>query len=300
VPGGVVFDAGSSDGTLSSKLVIIGEGDQGVLSEVDENNRGLITVGDPNTVLRVHYVNAGGVEKRISRDEMKQFQSGLTMLTSLSAVDNALSRGNQAFVGQSLSDVSKGRPRTRPQPIGSPIEPSDEALIRGLARQGMDMDDLQGSDSIIGRFFEELNLSEIGESINDPEALRDALDNLDDIPDNVTLTEGEGVIHIDLAMVRKFAGEGDIDVEAFDGMLTLHGEIVYSIVYFHSVLIPQMLIFENFHVVSPLEGHDIQELFIDDPWEGAIDTPPEKGCCADQVVEWILILFLSVYIWHLK
>lgn len=63
---------------------------------------------------------------------------------------------------------------------------------------------------------------------------------------------------------------------------------LYKIGYFHSVLIPFTLIYENYHVVHPPEGHGIREIFIDDPFEGVNENPPKKGGYAEEVIEWIL------------
>lgn len=65
-------------------------------------------------------------------------------------------------------------------------------------------------------------------------------------------------------------------------------DIVYKIGYFHSVLIPFTLIYENYYVVHPPAGHGIEEIFLTDPWEGINEKPPKKGGYADEVIDWVL------------
>jgi squalene-hopene/tetraprenyl-beta-curcumene cyclase len=65
-------------------------------------------------------------------------------------------------------------------------------------------------------------------------------------------------------------------------------KLPYELGYFHSVLIPFTMIYENYRAVNPPAGRDIHEIFLADPWRGVHETPPPKGCCADEALAWIL------------
>jgi squalene-hopene/tetraprenyl-beta-curcumene cyclase len=65
-------------------------------------------------------------------------------------------------------------------------------------------------------------------------------------------------------------------------------QLPYELGYFHSVLIPFTLIYENYRVVQPPAGRDVPEIFLADPWAGVRESPPSKGCCADKAIAWLL------------
>jgi squalene-hopene/tetraprenyl-beta-curcumene cyclase len=58
--------------------------------------------------------------------------------------------------------------------------------------------------------------------------------------------------------------------------------------YFHSVLIPFTLTYENHHVVRLPAERGIREIFVADPWAGVHERPPRKGCCAKKALDWML------------
>ena len=63
--------------------------------------------------------------------------------------------------------------------------------------------------------------------------MRNVLDDLDDIANNVILTVDNGVARFDTTIDRELVGSGDIEVEAFGGKVTLEGHVEYS---FHLAL----------------------------------------------------------------
>jgi len=239
LPGGIVFD-GSTDitGNTTSKLVVIGEGYthrvQGEVRDNDSKSGHMVVTETGGKTLSLHYRNVETVEIKISPNKMKEFRAGLGALTNLSCANDAFARQSIPLVGQSLSGVLVGNPPQTLQPIGLPVVPDDDVgqLITDLANQGLSLADLEGNDSIIARFLKNSPagdfISEIGEVINDFNALRNTLDGLDDIDDNVTYTEVDGVVTFDMAIERTFAGGGEIDVNAFSGKLALSGEVTYS------------------------------------------------------------------------
>jgi hypothetical protein len=53
------------------------------------------------------------------------------------------------------------------------------------------------------------------------------LDGLDDIDKNVSFTQAQdGSVRFDATMARKLAGKGKIDIDAFDGKLSVRGEVI--------------------------------------------------------------------------
>jgi hypothetical protein len=245
VPGGIIFDAGAI--VPKSIIKVFGKSDVQTLptNEYDAaSHQGIIQVEEGGRILLIQYVNAASAAQVIlSADIMAMFQAGLAALVQLSDVNDALSRESIPFIGKSLSQTVTGNPPSaRLQPIGIPSNPDapTKKLIDDLAALGLTLDDLEGNNTIIGRFLNSGPLgdflAEIGHSIPDYDALEQTLDNLDGTAGNVDYTEAGDVVTFDMTIIKRFAGEGKIDVDALGkldiddpgGLLTLKGEVVYS------------------------------------------------------------------------
>ncbi len=74
----------------------------------------------------------------------------------------------------------------------------------------------------------------------------------------------------------------------FNTNFMLVEEWLYRVGYYHSVLIPFLVIYESGHVATPPAGHDVAEIFASDPFEGEPNDPPPVGCCAGEAIDWIL------------
>lgn len=74
----------------------------------------------------------------------------------------------------------------------------------------------------------------------------------------------------------------------FNSNFMLVEEWLYRVGYYHSVLIPFLVIYENGVARTPEPDRGIAEIFLTDPFEGASDDPPPMGCCQDRAVDWIL------------
>ena len=116
-------------------------------------------------------------------------------------------------------------------PVGTPVVEKNVELAAGLAAQGLSKEDLEGHASLMARFFAAgagIDLNAVGRTINDLEALRSALDALDDIVGNVILTQQNGAVRFDVTVTGEFAGGGEIEIDAFNGLVTLSGDVLYS------------------------------------------------------------------------
>ncbi len=74
----------------------------------------------------------------------------------------------------------------------------------------------------------------------------------------------------------------------FNTNFMLVEEWLYRVGYYHSVLIPFLVIYESGHAVIPPPGRDIAEIFLSDPFDGEPNDPPPVGCCREQAIDWIL------------
>ncbi|MEJ2698045.1 MAG: hypothetical protein P8Z70_00015, partial [Desulfuromonadales bacterium] len=235
VAGSIAINGG--DGGTTSVIEIFGTG----VHQAPENNSFhddasrsgylLVTGGDG---LFIEYRNVSRIQTNFGLDQMKHLKAGLESLSTMDDINNTLGRDAIPLVGRSLSSAVTGAPPAYLPPIGLPMTQAwqQSSLRTSLAAQGLSMDDLQGGGSIIGRFLNSGPLGnfvkEIGDAITDYEVLRTVLDDLDDIPDNVSFTATDSTVTFDMQLEGSFAGGGEIDVNGFDGKLSLRGEVVYS------------------------------------------------------------------------
>ncbi|KPK77291.1 MAG: hypothetical protein AMJ79_03720, partial [Phycisphaerae bacterium SM23_30] len=235
IPGSIVFvtvDQAPPD----NRIEFYGTGINSVIKSIPagKNSGDYLITQTGSTSLYVEVVNLFDAWWNFTVDNMSNFKAGLKALSNMDQVNNALGRDAIPLVGRSLSSAVSGSPPQAPLPIGFParVSASQQALISGLAAQGLTMKDLEGDDSIIGRFLNSGPLgdfvSEIGDAIGDYDALCAILDGLDDIADNVTYTEEGSNVTFDMSLDKTFAGEGEIDIDAFDGKLSLGGDVFYS------------------------------------------------------------------------
>jgi squalene-hopene/tetraprenyl-beta-curcumene cyclase len=71
--------------------------------------------------------------------------------------------------------------------------------------------------------------------------------------------------------------------------LIRYPEIVHKIGYFHSVLIPLLVLYENKYVPELNPHQEISEIFIENPWEGVTEKEPRQGCCEAEAIDWMLL-----------
>src|SRR5262249_47347128 len=88
-------------------------------------------------------------------------------------------------------------------------------------------------DELFTRLFQEgprgFQIADIGVTITTPEQLRQALDDLDDQPGNVSLTTTpDGGVRYDVRFTKTLTGEADVNLSAFGGSLFLHGDVEIS------------------------------------------------------------------------
>lgn len=76
--------------------------------------------------------------------------------------------------------------------------------------------------------FGTFSLEDLGDSITDLPGMRQALDDLDAIPNNVTLTEVNGVMRLEIGVERRIDGVTDLAVEGLGGLLALGGSVQIS------------------------------------------------------------------------
>lgn len=115
---------------------------------------------------------------------------------------------------QSLADALNGIRIEPPRPKNEPFLSVSQVAPEGFAQ-------LDNGSSVLLRLIEEgtgaFELSDISGdgAINDPAALRQALDDLDDIPNNVSLiTSPDGSIIFNVQIVKRLTGIVDLDVAA--------------------------------------------------------------------------------------
>src|SRR5262249_46690368 len=87
--------------------------------------------------------------------------------------------------------------------------------------------------SFLQRIFEEgpngFRIADIGRTITTTEGLRQLLDGLDDTPNNVTLTEANGVTRYDVHVNKTLDGSTGFAVDALGGRIDLAGAIEASV-----------------------------------------------------------------------
>ncbi|MEX0642951.1 MAG: hypothetical protein WD468_09640 [Pirellulales bacterium] len=229
VPGGIHFDGGEDRaGHDDDTLALVGSGavTDPALGEVNDAGTSLVIGG--GGIQRVTFEDVELVDDQIPRPRdavMLAARDGMTMAADwTSEFDGATLLGQPlGLVNSSMGRVLNGVSLARPKPIlqgeegegevarGSESEVSVEsgALLRRLIERG----------------FGGFNLSEIGRSIDTPEALRAKLDALDDISGNVTLTEQATTTRWDVGIRKSLSGDADFDFDALGGAVTLGGTI---------------------------------------------------------------------------
>jgi len=263
VQGGIFFDAGA--GSDSSSIQIYGSNVHTIppASEHHAGQKGVFSISKPGAgSLRVFYTNVRSVVPHLGSDKMNKFKKGFEALSALDSVNSAFGSESVPLVGTSLATTVAGAPPAVLTPIALPYDPSPEELelLEDLRAQGLTEDDMVGGESFLARF---LNggpmgdfISELGDSIGDFDAMRDILDDLDDIADNVSYEELDDEVIFDMRVETKFAGEGAIDMVDASGMLNIQGDVVYS---FNAIL----------HLVFGVDEHG----FFIDPDNDAVDGP---------------------------
>src|SRR5205814_9276088 len=120
-------------------------------------------------------------------------------------------------LGFGLRELLSGAEAREVTPFGTPGDP--DAATLG--------DKLPGDTSFLQRIFEEgpngFRLADIGRTITSTAGLRQFLDDLDDTPNNVTLTEAGGVTRYDVRINKTLDGSADFAVDALDGQIDLAG-----------------------------------------------------------------------------
>ncbi len=126
---------------------------------------------------------------------------------------------NLPVLGRSLGDMLNGNETPETAPVGDPGQ-DEEAEVEPVG--GND-----GASSVFRRLVETgqgaFALEDIGTGITTLADLRDRLDALDDTPDNVRLTQLNGVTTFDVQVTKTLDGHTDLDLQALGGDISVSG-----------------------------------------------------------------------------
>lgn len=187
-------------------------------------NSGVVLLSGGGAFESASYMNAGVVEKSLPPPNpglLQRLSDGLLHL-----VESSSAWAQPEFLGTtlpvlrgSLGRALSGGSITPPSHIVDPAPgPAEIDALPPAAER-------HGSGQLLRELLENegLLLDDIGTAITTPEALRDRLDQLDDTPGNVSMTDSNGVLRYELTVTKTLSGLGDFDVELVGDAIELHG-----------------------------------------------------------------------------
>src|SRR5262249_37411831 len=145
------------------------------------------------------------------------------------------------FIGLGVGEILNRAHATEVTPFGTPPE---GPVASNLGEK------LPGDTPFLQRIFEEgpngFRIADIGQGATDTgtsapslaasirtlattAGLRQFLDDLDDTPNNVTLTEANGVTRYDVRIKKTLSGTAGFGVDALDGKIDLAGDVEASV-----------------------------------------------------------------------
>ena len=225
VPGGITFDGGEGDNTLT----LPGAPGTAVLKLTSQGQGGSVVIGGTSvSTLNVEFSHVAFLQPIAAGDPFLQARAGLAALAASQQLNAAFAQKPTALGGGAITRVLGGAPFNEIRPVGSPgvlgAEPEEAEEEEEEAAAGA------STESIIARLLESglggFRIEDIGsEEIPDFAALRQALDDLDEIEDNVVLTEAGGVTLFDVRVEKDVDGAADLDINALGGAVTLRGNV---------------------------------------------------------------------------
>jgi Ca2+-binding RTX toxin-like protein len=240
IPGGIIYTAG---GEAGDTLRVEGKGTTEFERKSTATQNGLVQITSTDGRQVVSFTGVDTLVNSISGPTnvgaiLGAIAGGLTFVAAAAGVipqKFALLGAALPFVGAGLGSIlNRGHARELTE-IGGDGE-------AGAAGAGEKLD---GDTSFLERIFEEgpngFRIADIGSdatagpagfapsglipTLDTTAGLRQLLDDLDDTPNNVTLTEAGGVTRYDVRINKTLSGDTDFDVDALGGRVELAGDV---------------------------------------------------------------------------
>ncbi len=213
----------------ANTLALVGaSGQSEVFRDGPLAGEGTIVIGGDGLLQYVEFSNVNSLSSNIpppASGKLKALRDGLAHVAIAAAdLSNIDLLGKLLpVIGSSLGRAVKGVPlaeveRIHDEPAPATPQPSEQQADAG--------------GGIFRRLIESgpgaFSIAEIASSLDTAEKVRAALDDLDDTPGNVTLTEVGNVTTFDVRVLKTLAGTADLAVNALGGTLDLEGHVEIS------------------------------------------------------------------------
>jgi 6-phosphogluconolactonase (cycloisomerase 2 family) len=224
VPGGILFDGGAGTQQLSFS-------NRAGTSLVDDTStdKGTRTIQILSSLFgtqKVTFVN--GKDQTVGGMPARDNQSMDGLREGVKAAKDA--RSTENVFKKALNRVMNFRKKPETGlPNSDPTAKVEDPDAGGPPTAGASPD-LDVLAQLIGTGTGAFDLADIGTTITTPEALRQALDDLDTTPGNVTLTfDAQGFPRFDVQIDKTLDTTADLDLQALGGALSLTGTIDLSL-----------------------------------------------------------------------
>ena len=224
LPQGITFGGGTETDTL----VVTGPAFTWYQNGPDGSGNGQTSALLNGDIQNVTYTGIETVTDQLPTvyDPFDMLRNGLENVADWSSLLNSdgLLAQYLPAIGDSLGGALNDQLST-PMPTGD--AQNSEA---GLAATLTEGDGGLGSQ-VLRRILEGVggfSITDIGNSITTLDDLRNKLDGLDAIPDNVSYTQVGGVTRFDVEVKRTLDGKADLNLQAMDGAINVHGAVDIS------------------------------------------------------------------------